>query len=504
MLGIVVCFRATSDAETPVEDAAYLWHMAAPSNAAGAAGGLKAHGAVTFGALLGTPEREASIARGGDGKAARFEGGYLALAHDGELKVNPREWTVAIRMRDPEGTWRYPILGSYGSDKQVSFALHAVDGSKKPFTDRSRGGGGLPTVYSWMFKPAGPRPLAWYDFTDGKSGDRSGNFPDGRLYGNVRVENGELVLDRGDYFKAPGTLNTQVRLTSSDLDHWTQVEGPFITSDKRLNICPNVFQFGQWHYYICGSGVWRSRGAFGPWTEHEPLRLDNLAVPKTAEFGKDRRIYAGFLPDGGWGGNSVLRELVQDDDGRLGTRFVPELIPECGKTLPISFEPESVGTTEANDAIRLEAKGAVQVVTIPKIANDYRLELDVVPERGTASFGIGLRAGSGQADDGCELIFQPTQKRVRFSKMSNSGGGIGGGPAIEGVTGLDKPFSVDIIVRHDIADAEIAGFRTLTTRFWNPDGDRIRLSAQNGSVTFRNMRIRPLTESYAPYPRTSE
>lgn len=879
-LALLVCLQANSDAKAPTEDAAYLWQMADASNVAGTAGGLKAHGAVTFGVRLEGSERKASLARGGDGLAARFEGGYLALANDADLKVNPGRWTVAIRMRDPQGTWRYPILGSYGSEKEVSFALQAVDGSKKPFADRNLGGGDVPTIYSWMFKPGAPRsvpgnssllelvwgaqepnaarierirgmqpeqswpnplqqdvlngvmkpcfpvaligptdwhdivvtltgpklelwvdgvlvdeefpigvtrrrtlpfligaghengeiktgfkglvdhvaiwnrplppsqivllsggsahvrqrelailgaespsmqyfrprghnrkagdlipywdaqtgtfrlfylilrrnmhskwdgglfhmikvgpaqrtntrpvrdktlvawvrldsldqrggsvltieradlaqfdaivfgertprrwmpgsnrflrtpspaaqndwpeetakpgavvqmalvfegnrgtlyrngevyasydienpadfpsgsslmvgwrhtgagptersyfhgrvldarvydsalsaqqlallkadaegapsPLAWYDFTDGTTRDKMGNFPDGMLFGKARIEDGALVLGDGDYLKAPGALNTQVHLTSPDLEHWTEVEGPFISSDKHLAICPNVFRFGQWHYYICGSGVWRSPGPLGPWTEHKPLRLDNLSVPKTAAFGNKRRIYAGFLPDGGWGGNSVLRELVQDADGRLGTRFVPELIPRCGEALPVSFEPGSAKTSVSGNTVRLDANDGRQAVTIPKVIGDYRLQLEIIPGPGATSFGIGLRAGSAQAEDACDLIFEPTQKRVRFSKMSNSGGGLGNGPAIEAVGGLDKPFSIDIIVRHDILDAQIGGFRSLTTRFWNPEGDRIRLFADGKTVTFRSICIRRLAEGYAPYP----
>ena len=103
-LGILVWFRTTCNAEEWFGDAAYCWHMADPSNATGGAGSLRAHGAVAFGATLEGPEREASIARGGDGRAARFgEGGYLALDSDAELDVNPKQWTLAIRMRDPAG-----------------------------------------------------------------------------------------------------------------------------------------------------------------------------------------------------------------------------------------------------------------------------------------------------------------------------------------------------------------------------------------------------------------
>ncbi len=152
--------KDVSNGDGPLKDAAYLWQMSDGSNATGSAGSLKSSGAVQFSVALEESERVASLARGGDGKVARFEGGYLALSNDAELKINPKHWTVAIRMRDPAGTWRYPILGSYGSDQQVSFALRAVDGSNKPFTDRNRGGGEVPTIYSWMFRPGGPRPVA--------------------------------------------------------------------------------------------------------------------------------------------------------------------------------------------------------------------------------------------------------------------------------------------------------------------------------------------------------
>jgi hypothetical protein len=50
----------------------------------------------------------ASLVRGGDGKAARFEGGYLAPAGDAELTINPKQWTVAVRLRDTEGKWLRP------------------------------------------------------------------------------------------------------------------------------------------------------------------------------------------------------------------------------------------------------------------------------------------------------------------------------------------------------------------------------------------------------------
>jgi hypothetical protein len=98
-----------------------------------------------------------------------------------------------------------------------------------------------------------PAPAAWYDFARGSLKDRTGNFPDGMLCTGARVENGELVLEKGGYLKVPGTLYSQVRMTAPDLEHWTEQPGTYITSDKLLAICPNVFRFGGWHYYVCGN-----------------------------------------------------------------------------------------------------------------------------------------------------------------------------------------------------------------------------------------------------------
>jgi hypothetical protein len=229
------------------------------------------------------------------------------------------------------------------------------------------------------------------------------------------------------------------------------------------------------------------------------MRISNLAVPKTAAFGKGRRIYAGFLGDGGWGGNSVLRELVHDKHGRLGTRFVPELIPTSETPLPIRFEPRPPGT-EGN-TVRVVA-AQTGSITIPSIPGDYRLQMEIEAGPGAqkSSFGIGLRARTAKGDDGCDLVFEPGPRRVRCSKMGDSSGAVRTGPVLEEVEGMDGRFKIDIVVRHDILDAEIGGFRALTTRFWDAQADRIRLFTETGTVTFHDIRVRPLTDRYQPYP----
>ena len=96
---------------------------------------------------------------GGDGRVAEIAGGYLTLAEEGDLTLNPKSWSIAVRLRDPSGAWQGTIVGDKGDDQHVSVALRGVDGAKKPISDRNLNGGNVPTVYAWLTNPDGPRSV---------------------------------------------------------------------------------------------------------------------------------------------------------------------------------------------------------------------------------------------------------------------------------------------------------------------------------------------------------
>ena len=52
---------------------------------------------------------------------------------------------------------------------------------------------------------------------------------------------------------------------------------------------------------------------------------------------------------------------------------------------------------------------------------------------------------------------------------------------------------LDIICRHDLVDVEMDGRHTLINRFWNPQGDRFGVWAEDGPLTVRDLVIRPLS-----------
>ena len=139
-------------------------------------------------------------------------------------------------------------------------------------------------------------------------------------------------------------------------------------------MCPHWFRWNGWYYFIGGvDGIFRSREPYGPWTRQWPGRLDNLSVPKTGAFTGNRRIFAGFLNDDGWGGNLVMRDLVQHDDGTLSTRFVPEMIPACGEPLALK---------NAATPVLLEPKQGRRQLLFDAIPNDVSHHADARAARG--------------------------------------------------------------------------------------------------------------------------
>jgi hypothetical protein len=288
-------------------------------------------------------------------------------------------------------------------------------------------------------------------------------------------------------------------LISKDLEKWEEAEEPFLVTDPSFNpnICPHLFEWNGWHYVMAGfttrSGVWMSRKPFGPWTLQKPTRLDLLAVPKTAPFTGGRRIFAGFLEDRGWGGNLVFRELVQHEDGTLGTKFPPEMIPESGPLLDLSLEPLSNGASGNGKTVRISAPNGFETGMLTGVPQNVRITLTVKPKADSSAFGLRMR-GSGKYEAGCELRFEPSRQRVQFDTPHQGQRGVESDAAILDVEGLDRSFTLDIFLKDDVVDACIDNRRTIVSRCWNPGGDRLFFFAQNGDVTFDSVEIRPLTE----------
>ena len=259
--------------------------------------------------------------------------------------------------------------------------------------------------------------------------------------------------------------------------------------------CPDYFVWNSWHYLLFGQGLQThyrmSRRLVGPWLRPPNDALDThfCAVMKTAPFGDGRRIGVGWAgprrddrDDGPmlWGGVTVFRELVQHADGTLGTRFVPELVPATGAPLSLTLHALTAGCT--GDARRVVLRGweTQEVGALDALPRRCRLQLRVLPEAGTTRFGLGLRGG-GRFATGYELAFTPATGTVSLAQEQ-----------LAPVSGLDRPFTLDVVLRDDVIDVCVGGRQCLINRLPTLGGERLFLFCYNGAVVFDELSVYPL------------
>ncbi|MCD8042829.1 MAG: family 43 glycosylhydrolase [Tannerellaceae bacterium] len=288
-----------------------------------------------------------------------------------------------------------------------------------------------------------------------------------------------------------------VHLISGDLQNWTETT-PVLEGQRATPECADYFKWNDWYYLIYSTHsetqYLKSRHPFGPWEypSSQVLWEEWANVYKTAEFHNGRRIAVAFIP-GKWnnkdddgevfGGNILLRELVQEKDGTLKTRFLPEVLPTMK---PISLPQITVsaenGTVTANKEIKLLASGRTSVASVSGLPQDYRLTFEVATTGNYDELGVFLRA-TDREKKGYKMGLNLNNRQVRLNHT-----------AIHAVDGLDTTVQVDIIVKDDIFDVCINNERCIVNRLPEQKGDNLFFFVKNGEAVFQNIRLQEIKE----------
>ncbi len=290
-----------------------------------------------------------------------------------------------------------------------------------------------------------------------------------------------------------------LRYSSGDLVHW-QLEGPFLVPGAEARYagipeCPDLFAWNGRCYLLFGSNLMaRYRMAaspMGPWIRPPVESFDGsfAAVMKTAPFGADRRLGVAFLcsrkdnHDQGerqWAGNMIFRELVQLDDGTLGTRFVKEMIPATGDRLSPAFEALTGGVRGTSQAIRLDATQGFEVAAFDDLPVNFRLRCTARPGPNTAAYGLGLR-GAGRYETRYDLRMDWHHRTISLA-----------GESVPTTIDLREPCQIDIIATGDIIDVCVNSRQCIINRCPQLAGQRLFFFCQHGTVQFGEINVRPV------------
>jgi len=260
--------------------------------------------------------------------------------------------------------------------------------------------------------------------------------------------------------------------------------------------CTFFFRWGRFDYIIGGfKNLW-SKPADAPDSAYEDVVAkgldfyDGLNVPAITEVAPGRFLMAGWTTIRGWGGNLVIRDLLQLPDGRIGSKWMKEIIPETGATKTLaktlagqkSFPAESRSFLLEFTVLPAETReGKIGLSFLPENGEQGSCELQLCMEDLRAQFGPGSLNG-----------FAGNQKSLREGGNPHSGGNY----AIENLIGVEQPFTVRVIVRSDnklggsLIDAEIAGQRTMLTYREDLRVKKLLFRLENAEL--RNVRVAPL------------
>jgi beta-fructofuranosidase len=263
--------------------------------------------------------------------------------------------------------------------------------------------------------------------------------------------------------------------------------------------CTFFFRWGNFDYIIGGfTGLW-SKPAALPDAAYENLVhkgldfYDGSNVPAITAVPDGRFLMAAWIPIRSWGGNLVLRELVQFPDGRIGSKWMLETTPQTGKsrTLAASLADKA--------AFRAGSESFLLTFSVEQVGP------------GGGRFAVVLLAENGE-EAACELQLDLKARRAQFGPGSLASLAAaektlreGGAPekvlnyAIENLTGINRPFEVRIIVMRgdkiggSLVDTEIAAERTMIS--YRPDLTVRKLVFHTDGVRLSNVRLAAIDTS---------
>ena len=268
-----------------------------------------------------------------------------------------------------------------------------------------------------------------------------------------------------------------VHLISKDLKDWKEIESP-LTGQVATPECSDYFKWNDWYYllYSIGGDTYyvKSRKPYGPW-EYPTTQafVESWAsVYKTAEYKDDRRIAVAYMPcrsnnkdfDGPiWGGNMLLREVVQEPDGTLYTKFLTESLPAMSPLqMPkIEIPAGSKNVSYSKGKLTLNSPNGVSMASLSDLPVNYRITMEIEPLSNYDEIGLFVRAAD-KGDRGYKVELN-ANKESAF--IYNTG--------INTVKDLRKTIILDVILKDEFIDMNINGKRSIINRL--PEKKRAKI-----------------------------
>jgi beta-fructofuranosidase len=306
--------------------------------------------------------------------------------------------------------------------------------------------------------------------------------------------------------------------TSPDLKHWT-VRAPFYAPHLYFtHECPDLFRLGDWWYLLfsefsdtCVTRYRLAKSLAGPWLTPPVDTFDGRAfyAAKTAAPpapGAPRFLFGWNPTRAGekdyapwqWGGNLVVHEIVQEDDGALAVRLPPTIAgafgPPEAAAFTHGFGPWSV---EAH-SLRLPAQGRFTCASAGELPPTCLIQASLHVEPGAEACGIMLRTDP-TFETGYYVRLEPQRRRLVFDAWPRAGD-------MPHMVELERPLTVSdeqpvqltLYVNGSLCEVYVDGRIALSARLYDHAAGAWGIFAQNGAVEATGVTVSLLQNAPSP------
>jgi sucrose-6-phosphate hydrolase SacC (GH32 family) len=188
----LMIFRAFGQSDEGFKDAVAIWSLADTNDMTIANSKLKIHGDVQF-IKLRPDEAAASKARGGDGVAAKFNGGWLDAGQGAnrELNISGYSFSILVRVKPEQITGFTPLADKAGNDQSVAYSIALNKNGADTYIETLMGSDDIAGAHQLKYKLPAADVNRWHDIVLRFNGKISELYVDGILRDN-EVTVGEI------------------------------------------------------------------------------------------------------------------------------------------------------------------------------------------------------------------------------------------------------------------------------------------------------------------------
>jgi sucrose-6-phosphate hydrolase SacC (GH32 family) len=312
--------------DSPFTDAIAVWHMADSHDSAGKADRLAVRGDVKLGIQLEGREREESLRRGGDGRVAQFNGGWLDAGQgvDGKLNLAGHAISMALRLRSPSGKWGDPLMAKHGGHDKEVYNIFSGDLGAGPVFGAELGSDEVAGMHQVRTPIAPLGSTDWHDVVVRWNGKVLQLFIDGALrdeetaVGVLRQGNREPFLIGAESFK--GQVKSGFRGLVDHAALWNRalsdaeiarLSGVAALSDRRPPYYaekhrPQFHFTAQKHWINDPNGLFYYNGVYHLCFQHQPPGRPGAYKDWGHAVSTDlvhwKQLSSALVPHGIWGG----------------------------------------------------------------------------------------------------------------------------------------------------------------------------------------------------------